>query len=546
MTNTSVRQGAQSASCEPINEQEDLEKNSSLLLQSEGKNNGQESALNESKITRGYKSDESCSDTSIYSVGLGASASQQSNLGEYRQLSLWKSTPTHKQSCDRISQEYQFTQTSETTNQNQESLTSLPVGFPVLAHQTQELEQDLNIQLPLFGEKDLDVLSRLNPASVLSNNLKELSDEDFELFLADSVWQDTVLRLKLSQQQDSEQVTEEGDYSLFPTLTSNVSSTSRPAGQTKCDRWFKDNGLIQPGYQLGAQAIAMIMGFPMDWFDCLSPTEHQEESEQDTSQEEQSPQDKQRSPLEESSTSQKLLGGEKKLLEHKRGERSSLSQRISIPCIVKQPKQPEVKGVIRKDEGDRLRVETNGEKIFVSKLFVYPDFPESVGQIDELLQGGLNKSSSKNTADSHKKVIDTSDKCSSKTTPPSKNCSRKNRRKKGEGSGAIFYRTVTKNGRDYQEAYYHWRENGKQKSKYIPLKLLDQVKQAESRKLPVEDILVLLGCIEKCSRKKSDTSIISTDDKVIDTWDKCSRKKIGAVQKQGILGNKSSLKSAKF
>ncbi len=223
---------------------------------------------------------EPCSDTSIYSVGLEDSAWQQSNWGEYRQLSLWKSIPTRETSCDRTSQEYQFTQISETTNQNQESLTLLAAGFPAQAQVTQEAERDSSIQPQHSGEKVSDALSKLNPASVLSNSLKELSDGDFELFLADSVWQDTVLRLKLSQQQDSEQVTEENGCLLFPTLTSNVSSKSRPAGQTKCEKWFKDNGLIQPGYQLSSQAIAMIMGFPMDWFDCLSPTEHQEESEQ--------------------------------------------------------------------------------------------------------------------------------------------------------------------------------------------------------------------------------------------------------------------------
>ncbi len=165
----------------------------------------------------------------------------------------------------------------------------------------------------------------------------------------------------------------------FPTLTSGDRSTSRPAGQTKCEKWFKDKGLVKSGYQLSAQAIAfgsarsaiaLIMGFPPNWFDCLSPTERQEELKADISQEEQSPQDKQPSPSAESSTSTQLLGGNEKLLEHKRKERSSLSQRISIPCIVKQPKQPEVKGVIRKDEGDRFVVEVDGETIFVSKLFV--------------------------------------------------------------------------------------------------------------------------------------------------------------------------------
>ncbi len=103
------------------------------------------------------------------------------------------------------------------------------------------------------------------------------------------------------------------------------------------------------------------------------------------------------------------------------------------------------------------------------------------------------------------------DECSSKQSPPSKNCSRKivpefrkncsrkTRRHKGEGSGAIFYRTVTKNGRNYQEAYYHWRENGKQRSKYIPKKLLDKVQEAESDKFPIADILeILQGGLQKC------------------------------------------------
>ena len=118
--------------------------------------------------------------------------------------------------------------------------------------------------------------------------------------------------------------------------------------------------------------------------------------------------------------------------------------------------------------------------------------------------------------------------------PPSKI-----RRQKGEGSGAIFYRTITKNGKEYQQAYYHWRENGKQRSKYIPNKLLNKVKQAESRKLPVSDILVLLVGTGKCSSKSSDTSIISTDDKVIDSSDKCSSKIIPASKKNRVKGKGS-------
>ena len=154
----------------------------------------------------------------------------------------------------------------------------------------------------------------------------------------------------------------------------------------------------------------------------------------------------------------------------------------SISCTIKQPKQPERKGVIRKDLGDRFLVylPDSESTVTVPKLFVYPDLK----QLDK----------------SPRKVIP-----SSKKIPASKNNPRKNRRRKGEGSGSIHYRTVTKNGRQYQEAYYHWRENGKKRTKYISKKLLDKVLEAESRKLPVSEILVLLAGNEKSPRKSSNT-----------------------------------------
>ncbi|MGK7894575.1 MAG: hypothetical protein AB4372_13360 [Xenococcus sp. (in: cyanobacteria)] len=152
----------------------------------------------------------------------------------------------------------------------------------------------------------------------------------------------------------------------------------------------------------------------------------------------------------------------------------------SISCTIKQPKQPECKGVIRKDLGSRFLVylPDSESTVTVPKLFVYPDFPQ------------LDKSSSKQSLPSKN--------CSSNTTPPCKT-----RRQKGEGSGHIYYRTVIRNGKDYQQAYYQWREDGKQRTKYIPKKLLDKVKEAESAKLPVADILeILQGGLKKCSSKK--------------------------------------------
>ena len=457
----------------------------------------------EDKQSKEIKENE-CSDTWIYSQELEDLPWQQSSLGEYKQLSLWRSTPTLNSSCDRTSQEFQFTLISKISTQSQESLKSLPAVFPAREHQTQELERDSNIQLHLFGEKDLDVLSKLNPASVLSNNehpfvpqhklwehlrcSKELSNEDFELFLADSLWQDTQQKLAMSRQQSLGRVIKGSDYLSFPTLTSNARGTSAnlrfaqiqgiwekqsfSAGQTKCEKWFKDNGLIPSGSQLGTQAIALTMGFPSNWFEDLteqysknqttpSQIKPQAESEPDISQDEPLHQHKQPSPSAESSISTVLLGGDEKLLEHKGGERSSLNQKISIPCLVKQPKQPEVEGVIKEDLGDRFLVDISDETISISKLFVYPDFSKIVGQIPPTKQ----------------------------VAPPSKT-----RRKKGDGTGYIYRRTVTRRGKQYQESYFRYRdESGKLKAKYIPHRLLCKVEEAESAKNKIADILFLLG-----------------------------------------------------
>ncbi|MGK7897394.1 MAG: hypothetical protein AB4372_28185 [Xenococcus sp. (in: cyanobacteria)] len=173
--------------------------------------------------------------------------------------------------------------------------------------------------------------------------------------------------------------------------------------------------------------------------------------------------------------------------------------KLSIPCEIKEPHKEPVDGLIICARGSEFDVQIDDRIIRVAKIYVFPKLvvPEKRSNLS-----------------------------------PSKGPPSKTRRKKGEGSGAIFYRTITKNGKEYQEAYYKWRSGGKQRSKYIPNKLLDKVKQAESRKLPIEDILVLLGCIEKCSRKKSDTFIVSTDDKVIETSEKCSRKNIHPSKKR--------------
>ncbi|MHC5614435.1 MAG: hypothetical protein ACYTXA_26465 [Nostoc sp.] len=62
------------------------------------------------------------------------------------------------------------------------------------------------------------------------------------------------------------------------------------------------------------------------------------------------------------------------------------------------------------------------------------------------------------------------------------------RQYKGEGSGSIHWRTITKNGRDYQQAYYHyefWSEGDRlvKSSKYIPKRLLNRVQEFKSSRV---------------------------------------------------------------
>ena len=83
------------------------------------------------------------------------------------------------------------------------------------------------------------------------------------------------------------------------------------------------------------------------------------------------------------------------------------------------------------------------------------------------------------------------------------------RRRKGEGTGYIYRRTVTRKGKQYQEFYYRYRnESGKLRSKYIPRKLIDRVEEADNSKLTVTEVLRLLGGFE-ISRGEPESEIIS-------------------------------------
>ncbi len=107
-------------------------------------------------------------------------------------------------------------------------------------------------------------------------------------------------------------------------------------------------------------------------------------------------------------------------------------------------------------------------------------------RVFEFLLGGIENSPSKNSEQIE--------------IPPSKDSPSKKRRNWGEGNGTIHWRTITKNGKEYPQAYYHWKENGLKRTKYIPKQLLGVIQEAEEQKRPVIEILGLLGVVQSPSK----------------------------------------------
>jgi len=115
------------------------------------------------------------------------------------------------------------------------------------------------------------------------------------------------------------------------------------------------------------------------------------------------------------------------------------------------------------------------------------------GWLPNVLLGDKNKSPSKKVT-SHLSL-------KSDRIPTSNNSPSKTRRCKGEGNGSIHWRTINRNGKDYPQAYFHWKDKGKKRTKYIRSHLLERVQEAEEQKRPVVEILQLLGVVQSSDRE---------------------------------------------
>lgn len=74
----------------------------------------------------------------------------------------------------------------------------------------------------------------------------------------------------------------------------------------------------------------------------------------------------------------------------------------------------------------------------------------------------------------------------------------RNRRRKGDGTGYVYERIATKGKKEYKEFYYHyevWVKGDRllKKTKYIPKRLVAKIQEMEAEKVPVREILRLLG-----------------------------------------------------
>ncbi|MEC4816445.1 MAG: hypothetical protein SAK29_24730, partial [Scytonema sp. PMC 1069.18] len=90
-----------------------------------------------------------------------------------------------------------------------------------------------------------------------------------------------------------------------------------------------------------------------------------------------------------------------------------------------------------------------------------------------------------------------------------------NHHPKKYNSGSIHWRTLTKNGKDYPQAHYHWKENGHKRTRYIPKRLLGVVIEAKAAKRPVIEILRLLGVVTSPSKLLGDKEVSPSHQEVL-------------------------------
>lgn len=260
----------------------------------------------ELKELNGSTANQWLSKQSVYSPAWEDLKSQPQRSGDSTSQQWSKSTQTPNTSLEPTFPTSPSTTTSEPLTQSQEAQTSSWGDSAAQTLQTQATAQDWQENIQASGENNTESSTKSDPNLSSSKTQKVCDIEDLTKLSTPLPLAGTWENGSVYQQPTLERPISETDYLSLPTPNSSIGTeNSRPAGTTKLEQWFKDNGMIQPSHALSAQMMALLSNFPADWTACLSqsPQEPKEESEVDISTAEQLYQPAQPLPSTESNTS---------------------------------------------------------------------------------------------------------------------------------------------------------------------------------------------------------------------------------------------------
>ena len=130
-----------------------------------------------------------------------------------------------------------------------------------------EKKKDLQAMNQDCGLKPCAASSSVDQRLWLWRTLQDLSIEDYEQLLPDSVWLATKQKLKLSQHRSSVRLTKGKECLSLPTNTTYSSGNGKTsaAGQNKLETTLRSQNRLSPTQKLNPEVCAYLMGFPSGW-----------------------------------------------------------------------------------------------------------------------------------------------------------------------------------------------------------------------------------------------------------------------------------------
>ena len=183
---------------------------------------------------------------------------------------LSKETRMLSPSLEAIGEISPSTPISEIITPSAELSTLLQSDSPARIPLAPETEPELMANLADSGLKPSELSTNANPDLSSLKTPQDYSIEEWEQSSKAYPKAGTMRNGRLSPQQPLERPILEPGYLSLPTLTSgDKTPNSRAAGQTKCEIWFRKNGLLADSHCLSPQMMALLQGFPSDWTKCL-------------------------------------------------------------------------------------------------------------------------------------------------------------------------------------------------------------------------------------------------------------------------------------